>query len=234
MAEAELAVAKTTIDDHCLKFCMALLKHPLGKNEYASALISGLAVLGVRASGGWLSAEDYTSTLSSIIKLARLMVLQYASGVRAEEVKRLKSVLGYTDEMAEEKADEGKMSAFKVVQRTMHRYMMRTPSMGTPAPMNWMLDARTYGMKIRYSTMAQGVIGWKDGDTILYQDVQLGMTQLRAMVQGLVTRSRRKLMEDLLMLKVDRNGDADESSLPKIEWEKWCDNPANDEVGWSF
>jgi hypothetical protein len=59
-----------------LRFCVDLLDHPLQDNEYESAIISGLAVLGIRDEKGWLDAEDYTPKYSAVIKLARLMVVQ--------------------------------------------------------------------------------------------------------------------------------------------------------------
>jgi hypothetical protein len=45
-----------------------------------------------------------------------------------------------------------------------------------PTPMKWMLDSRTYGMKIRYSTTAEGLIAWH-GDRITYQHYQFTMDQ---------------------------------------------------------
>ena len=60
-----------------LEFCIKLLDHQLVDNKYKSALISGLAVLGVREDMGWIDVIDYTLVYSGIIKLARLMVIQH-------------------------------------------------------------------------------------------------------------------------------------------------------------
>ena len=51
-----------------LRFCIDLLDYPLQDNEYESAIISGLAVLGIRDDEGWLDAEDYTPKFSAVIK----------------------------------------------------------------------------------------------------------------------------------------------------------------------
>jgi len=40
------------------------LNHLLQESEYKSAIISGLAVLGIRDDDGWLDAEDYTPKYS--------------------------------------------------------------------------------------------------------------------------------------------------------------------------
>jgi hypothetical protein len=57
-----------------LRFCINLVDHPLQDNEYKNAIISGLAVLGIRDDEGWLDAQDYTPKYLAVIKLARLMV----------------------------------------------------------------------------------------------------------------------------------------------------------------
>jgi hypothetical protein len=58
------------IQQEILRLCIELLNHPLQDNEYKSAIISGLAVLGIRDDDGWLDAEDYTLKYSAVIKLA--------------------------------------------------------------------------------------------------------------------------------------------------------------------
>ena len=59
-------------------FYIALLDHPLQDDEYRNAIISGLALLGMREDDGWLDAEDYTLKYLAVIKLARLIVVQEA------------------------------------------------------------------------------------------------------------------------------------------------------------
>ena len=52
-----------------------MLNHPLKDDEYKSAIISGLVVLGIQDDNGWLNAEDYTLKYLAVIKLARLIVV---------------------------------------------------------------------------------------------------------------------------------------------------------------
>src|SRR5580698_10665273 len=78
------------IQREVLRFCINLLNHPLKDNEYKSAIISGLAVLGIQDNDGWLDAEDYTLKYSAVIKLARLMVVQEAYEQRQNAIKQYK------------------------------------------------------------------------------------------------------------------------------------------------
>ncbi|PVH93493.1 hypothetical protein DM02DRAFT_676816 [Periconia macrospinosa] len=42
------------LEELVLTFVLHLLDHPLGDNEYSSALISAMAVLGINANSGWV------------------------------------------------------------------------------------------------------------------------------------------------------------------------------------
>jgi hypothetical protein len=48
------------LEGHVLQFMLSLLDHVLGDSEYTSALISGMAVLGISAESGWLDPLAYT------------------------------------------------------------------------------------------------------------------------------------------------------------------------------
>jgi len=85
-----------------LRFCITLLDHLLQDNEYESAIISGLAVLGIKEDKGWLNAEDYTLKYSAVIKLARLMVIQEAYKRRQERIRMMRDHgASFFDEMVE-------------------------------------------------------------------------------------------------------------------------------------
>ncbi|KAH8749813.1 hypothetical protein BGZ57DRAFT_1010455 [Hyaloscypha finlandica] len=91
--EGEDAQAYQELEKHVqnrlLQFCIALLDHHnLADNEYQSVVISGLAVLGLQEGGRWANAEDYTPKLSAVIKLARLMVIQNAYGIRQQSIAK--------------------------------------------------------------------------------------------------------------------------------------------------
>ena len=89
-----------------------------------------------------------------------------------------------------------------------------------------MLDLRTYGLKIHYNTTSAGHIDWI-GDQIVYKNIQFSMRQLRSMIHGLVTETRRMMMEDLLF--VSQLG-----AVLSIEWNALRDNFSENTLGWNF
>ena len=66
----------------------------------------------------------------------------------------------------------------------MDKFMVR----GSHGPMQWMLDLRTYGLKIHYNTTSRGHVEWAGGDELLYKGLQFNMAQFRSMVHGLASR----------------------------------------------
>jgi hypothetical protein len=55
-------------------------------------------------------------------------------------------------------------------------------------PMKWMLDAQTYGLKIRYNTTADRLVAWQD-DQIIYQHYRFTMDQFQETVHRLVNQA---------------------------------------------
>ena len=108
---------------------------------------------GLEEGGRWASAEDYTPWLSGVIKLARLMVVRQAYEARQQSIAR--KVERGTSQMH---AEEESPSHVQLVQGMTQRFMMLMGSEGQPTPMDWMLDTRTYGMHIQYTTPAEGSI----------------------------------------------------------------------------
>ncbi|KAM7212673.1 hypothetical protein V8F06_011924 [Rhypophila decipiens] len=64
------------IDRLCLDTVVSLLDHQYTHSHYESAMISGLAVMGIREDGGWESVENYTPIYSAVIKMARMSVVR--------------------------------------------------------------------------------------------------------------------------------------------------------------
>jgi hypothetical protein len=204
---------------------MTLLNHELGDDEYESVIISGLAVMGFRDDGGWLNAEDYTTKYSGVIKVARMLVI-YQSYMEREDGYKMNQK--FMDDIQARSRTE---PMFDIVRRKVRKFMTLVSDKGQPTPMDWIYDCRTYGMKIRYNTTAEGVMEW-EGNQVLYQDIRFTTEQLRGMVHGLVEETRRDLME-LMMLKMNAEGEVEEQ-LPPIDWERLSDNPSEEKVGWSF
>jgi hypothetical protein len=165
------------IEQEILEFCIALLNHPLKENEYQSALISGLAVLGIRDDDGWLDAEDYTPKYSAIIKLARLMVVQKGYFQRQDEIKQREE-----QGMDTNKAGAATKSYYELIKKLTYEFMtMAHEKRPNPTPMQWIFRARSYRFKIRYTTTADGRIQWI-GDTVLYKQLRFNMTQVRSII----------------------------------------------------
>ena len=124
---------------------------------------------------------------------------------RRREKKR-KSCLEYTTEM-------------------MDQFMVR----GTKGPMQWMLDLRTYGLKIHYNTTSQGHVDWCNGDELLYKSAQFNMAQFRGMVHGVIAEARQIMFDELLFC-----GGTKADDVPEVPWNTIRDDPTNTTPGWSF
>jgi RecQ family ATP-dependent DNA helicase len=218
------------IQREVLRLCISLLNHPLQDNEYKSAIISGLAVLGMKDDGGWLNAEDYTPKYSAVIKLARLMVVQEAYERKKEAMRQLQEK---DNEITEAIAREQTVSYYHLIGKMVKRFMTMANGKRDPTPMQWIFQARSYGFKIRYTTTAEGCIQWI-GDTILYQQIRFSMAEVRTMVHGLVREAREVLFKDLMLVDMDSQGQVDSAQVPGIDWDNMVDNPTENRVGWSF
>ena len=140
------------VQTQVLRFCISLLDHQLGDHQYQSAIISGLAVLGLDEGGGWVDAVDYTKVLSAVIKLARLMVVQLAHHTRQLSIAR-KVGRG----LSQVDAEESVASHFDLVQQITRQFMVLVTSPGQPSPMDC-VAARTKGRGMR---LAQRKVGPK-------------------------------------------------------------------------
>ncbi|KAG9196742.1 hypothetical protein G6514_006609, partial [Epicoccum nigrum] len=95
--------------------------------------------------------------------------------------------------------------------------------------MQWMLDLRTYGLKIYYNTTTRGHVDWVGKEQLLYKDLQFSMSQFRGMIHGLVVESRRLIMEELLLGSVKGA-----LPIPSVPWDRLRDNPTNKADGFNF
>ncbi|KAH7232453.1 hypothetical protein B0J15DRAFT_572377, partial [Fusarium solani] len=228
---------------------IALLDHRLTAGEYRSAIISGLAVMGIRKDGGWMDVLDYTPIYSAVIKVARAMVVYQSYQERQAEVMRLKQdkmdewmvrrrqegnqtweeqhARKEAEDEAEEEAEEEATSIFRIVRGKVQRFMTVTPKdpHAEATPMDWIYEARTYGMHIRFNTPAGGTIDWV-GDRIKHRRVQFRMGELTEMLHAL-KREARELLATLTMVD-------DISQLPRIPWSSMEDDHSEDKVGYSF
>jgi len=131
-----------------------MFDHALGDTEYDSAIISGIAVLGLDTENkGWAPAENFTPKLSAIVTIARAIVVYTGHVHRQKTIERCIEE-GLTQEMAKEEAP----SVFDTVRDLVQRFMTLVSYGGRPSPMDRILHMRTYGMKIRYMTKGEARI----------------------------------------------------------------------------
>nr|GEZ17793.1 RecQ helicase L2 [Tanacetum cinerariifolium] len=214
----------SSIQRACLEFCIALMSQKITRKEYDSALVCALAVLGVKEDG-WKGAEQYPPVLSAVIKVARFMVVQQAlelSGSSDDEDEFDSDSAYESDSSPPRRRRKG---CLQFVQEIMDQFMVR----GSHSPMQWMLDLRTYGLKIHYNTTTRGHVEWVGQEQLLYKDLQFSMAQFRGMIHGLVTESRRLLMDELLF-----SSSRAAEPVPSVPWEGLRDNPTEQQPGWNF
>jgi len=227
------AGSMTELQRACLSFCIELLNQTIHNREYDMALVCALATLGVSPSGrGFRGADTYPSILSAIIKVAHFMVIQHAEQLARPAIDDQLSVCsspcafedsGYESEDGPARRRRRGRSSFEWVRKMMDGFMVR----GCGSPVQWMLDLRSYGMKIGFNTTSAGHVNWRDGDTLEYKAVKFNMAEFRGMVGKLCQDTKRALLEDVMFAS-----SADE--VPAIPWNELYDDPSNDEIGWSF
>jgi superfamily II DNA helicase RecQ len=218
------------LEGHVLQFMLSLLDHVLGDNEYTSALISSMAVLGISAESGWLSPLVYTPKQSAVISTSRMLVLYRSTQLRQDRINQLVAE-GWGSEDAADIAPPH----LEFVQDMANRFMTLIEYNGKPTPMDSILRLRAFGFKIRFTTNAEGVIDWV-GDTLLYGNIQFSMPQLRSMIHGMIASARQHILANLMLLQIDSEGSIarDTTACPTIDWGKLVDNAAEQQAGWSF
>jgi hypothetical protein len=66
---------------------------------------------------------------------------------------------------------ESRYGVIEAVAQMIDRFMVR----GTNSPMQWMLDLRTYGLKIHYNTTSPGHVDWNDNEVLTYKGIDIRM-----------------------------------------------------------
>ncbi|KAG9381479.1 DUF3505 multi-domain protein [Pyrenophora tritici-repentis] len=162
MDDIDEAIEVAEEEPACLEFCIALLNHRITRREYDSPLVCALAVLGVKEDG-WKGPEQYPPILSAVIKIARFMVVQKGLEMSGPEEDSGDETDDDLDDSAYESGPSQRRrpkGCLQLVQKMMDRFMVR----GSHSPMQWMLDLRTYGLKIHYNTTTRGHVEWTNGD----------------------------------------------------------------------
>ncbi|KAK6427947.1 hypothetical protein LTR95_015913 [Oleoguttula sp. CCFEE 5521] len=206
-AEYRQSGIREKVIDTNLEFWIAIFQHPLGDNEYESGLLSGLAVLGAGGvKNGWVPAIHYTPTLAAV-----------QAGIQ-EAVARQDAPVVH-----------------ELVQKDVDKFMTMTAFGGRPHPMNTIHAQKMYGMKIRYTSNADGQMGWSGDqqDVIWVRKIQFSMGQIREVVHGLLDTTRRQLAAELLCMALGTE-DWRPDRLPRIDINQIADNHAIADEAWRF
>lgn len=156
----------------CTTFIVELIKHQSFDVETKSPMYMALAVQAISPTG-WSQPEDFTSPLSAVLKVGRVVVLHHLvtqPGLNHQEVWRT-------------------VSAFVA------EYMAH----GSATIFGWMLEVRAFGMAIARSNTNLGQVTWQEGDVLGYRDIQFSLSAFRSMLHSLVETTRKTLKNELLL-----------------------------------
>lgn len=195
----------TGLDRACVDFLVTLLDHQLPNSSYDSVLLSALAAMGIRQDGGWLPPDDYTPYYSAVIKVARMLVVWQSQLEAGDSYDQL--------------------SLFVIVRQKVHRFMTVVHESGQPGPMDWIFDARTYGIKVKFTTAIAGQVAW-DGNKITFQKVTFSVDALTEMLHQVIGELGRT-MDELCYRSYS-------SEWPIVELSGLYDDAGNGSVGFSF
>ena len=224
---------QTPLEQAILEFWIAMFDHELNDDNHENGVISGLAILGIDPiGGGWKSATMYTPTLSAIVTTMQAFVAYRALRQFQREVEHLRERQGYSEQEAREIAG----SIFHRVREMVDKFMTLTSHGGQPTPMNHVLHARTYGLKIRFTTAAEGMVCWR-GNEIMAGPVNFTMNQLRTAVHGLQQTTWIRLLQEMLLLDVDSDGRVRQGTTDiaaQLDLPSLYDNPREMSPRWNF
>ncbi|CAE7173497.1 DUF3505 multi-domain protein [Pyrenophora teres f. teres] len=217
------AAQKEQLEERCLRLWMALLDHTLLDDEHQSALLSGVAVLGLKPDhhgSGWVPAHEFSPTLSALITTSKALVVHYARCQREEALQK--------------DADTAP-TAYELVRDMADRFMTLSDFKGTPSPMNRMLRLRTLARSQSRRRNTPGIVSW-DRDRLLVDKQSFSLADLRSMVKGLYETARWQLFKDVLLLDLDERDCVrpGTTTLPEVSVDQLVDQPAELATGWSF
>jgi len=219
-SDARKAARRDAIEDASLAFWIAMFDHEMKNHEYDSAIVSGLAIIGIRRTGeGFVAAIDYTPKLSAVVTVLRGLVVYWAWKERQVDIGRYEG-----EGMSRVKAQQTARGVDELIREPVRRFMTLMEYGGRSTPMNHILQQRTYGMAIRNTTKGPAKVGWQ-GDTILIGKVQFTVNDVRKVVFGLCETARRRLVRDLLFIEDDDEHEHEGGAVVRPASENWSKLP---------
>jgi hypothetical protein len=220
----------SSLHDCCLRVCLQLLNQSMRTREYESFLICALVVLNV-IEREFKTPQQYISLLSSMIKLSRYFVVRAAlHGIVADSPASTSPSFA-DDSNASNASDASNDSRFSLVSDCKRSFaLFRLKSMSqrflmreTHSSMKWMLNLRSYEMKIVFNTTQNGRMKW-NGDLILYREIQFIMIEFCTWIHGLLHEAQALCVNELLLQRTTR------ASIPGVDWDDLRDDLSNSSV----
>ncbi|KAJ5443114.1 hypothetical protein N7445_004865 [Penicillium cf. griseofulvum] len=238
------AFSASPIQIACMDFCIELLNQRIGVSEYESAFILKIARFIVlhkavrldpyvdeliasfrgHSSKLVLSAEtpfdEPGYLLSGYDNLSRTISPRpprYAGRATQKSSRTRRRLSQFTQEQHQRPRRFTQWLHLMVT-----RFMVR----GSQTPIQWLLDLRSYGLKVHFNSSQPGFITWTGEDRILYKDLHFTMRDFRAFIHGLTHALQQILYEELLVCGAE--------ALPPIPWDALMDDPAQGQPGWCF
>jgi len=160
-----------------LNFSLHLLnrRSELGYFEMPIAIL-----LGMRAwsPSGWLQPYEFTSIISSIIKISRMFVI----------IKCLTRCT-MADSMLFDNFQAVRNTPIDICEQLTTRLLQRGPHRG----IEYLLSLRAYGMKIAQDVQIEGGIIWFHPDILHYRGLEFSMGQFREMIAALIQSTTKTL-----------------------------------------
>jgi len=158
------------------------------------------------------------------LKIRRFLVLRLAFENSSSIESRLddSSSVSSTNSTTEERfpgpgAQNGPLLRLETL---VNRFLIR----GSRSPFEWMLDLRSYGLKIARNTTSSGYINW-EGETIIYRTLSFSIANFREFVHGLISSTRALLFQDILFENSISTAKSPLRKIPDISWRQIYDNP---------
>ncbi|KAG8630425.1 hypothetical protein KVT40_002044 [Elsinoe batatas] len=127
---------------------------------------------------------------------------------------------GGREKLTREQHHGKEVGVVEMVGQMVDKFMVR----GTNSPMQWMLDLRTYGLKMHYNTTSAGKVDWKGEDELIYKALHFNMDAFRGWVHMTLEEAKRQMEVELL-----RGFQA-----PEVVWNELFDDASNGSNGWNF
>ena len=136
----------------------------------------------------WISSNKYSFILSIIIKINRMMIIQQA-WKKCDYDQRRQSNFDKSNVVNDNNSSNNRLreTSFELLQKVksmINRFIIRE----NHEFMQWMLNLRTYELKIHYNITIENHIDWIENQ-ILYKQMQFSMSNFRNTIHDLMKRT---------------------------------------------